>query len=98
MHERDADVVERHLERRLFFAQTSLEALDQTGNGIDGKGGLGKPRGLRRQVDGGQFVEAHHMVHDHDLGGNLGQALAGFGQCFGGICQLVTVIRHGARR
>lgn len=57
----------------MLFAKTGSEALDQATDRIDGERSLTKAWWGGRQMDGSEFIEAHHMVDDDDLGRNFAE-------------------------
>lgn len=68
-----------------MLSETLVEALDQAGKGIDGKGGGFEIRRLSGQVYRPEFEQAHGVIRDDHVGWGFGEALAGFGECFEGI-------------
>ncbi len=82
----------RVLHRGVVLAESFAEPVDQTRNRIDRQHRLAEVGRVRREVDGGQFVQTHDVIGDHDLGGHVGEALAcllhgpfGLGHCLSGL-------------
>lgn len=46
-------------------------------------------------MDGRQFVQAHHVIGDHDLSGNRGESGAGVFEGLGGLADGVVRVTTG---
>ena len=98
LYEREPDVGERVAHRRRVLTESIAEPLDEAGDGVDRQGRGAQVGRVGRQVDGGQLVQTHHVVGDHDLGGHLGQAGLRVAEGLVGPVECRTVLALWPRR
>ena len=89
LDERQADVAQRVADRHGLGAQAVTQPVDQTGHCVDGQRRRRQVRIGRRQVNGGQLVQAHDVVRHDDLGRHFGDSPASILDCRLGLGQLV---------
>ena len=98
LYEREPDVGERVAHRRRVLTESIAEPLDEAGDGVDRQGRGAQVGRIGRQVDGGQLVQTHHVVGDHDLGRHLGQAGLRVAERLVGPVECRTVLALWPRR